>query len=106
MNKKLTIKINNTTQNKEKDYYKWDFRKAKEVSDKIKNWLRFDKKINWIDDYYWKDIPIPGIRWQKVMHPNFNKEEIILFKINSNDGSFILQHKSNDIIDAEVLKND
>ena len=95
-----------TTKQKEKADYKWDFRKAKEVSDRIKNWLRFDKKINWLDDYYWKDIPIPGIGWQKVMHPDFNKEEIILFKIDSNDGNFMLQHKSNDIIDAEVLEND
>jgi len=91
---------------KEKADYKWDFRKAKEVSDRIKNWLRFDKKINWLDDYYWKDIPIPGIGWQKVMHPDFNKEEILLFKIDSSDGNFMLQHKTNDIIDAEVLEND
>jgi len=95
-----------TTKQKEKADYKWDFRKAKEVSDRIKNWLRFDKKINWLDDYYWKEIPIPGIGWQKVMHPDFNKEEILLFKIDSTDGSFMLEHKSNDIIDAEVLEND
>jgi len=95
-----------TAKQKEKADYKWDFRKAKEVSDRIKNWLRFEKKINWLDDYYWKDIPIPGIGWQKVMHPDFNKEEIILFKIDSTDGNFMLQHKTNDIIDAEVLEND
>jgi len=95
-----------TTKQKEKADYKWDFRKAKEVSDRIKNWLRFDKKINWLDDYYWKDIPIPGIGWQKVMHPDFNKEEILLFKIDSSDGNFMLQHKTDDIIDAEVLEND
>jgi len=95
-----------TVKQKEKADYKWDFRKAKEVSDRIKNWLRFEKKINWLDDYYWKDIPIPGIGWQKVMHPDFNKEEIILFKINSTDGNFMLRHKTNDIIDAEVLEND
>jgi hypothetical protein len=95
-----------TEKQKQKADYKWDFRKAKEVSDRIKNWLRFDKKINWLDDYYWKDIPIPGIGWQKVMHPDFNKEEIILFKIDSNDGNFMLQHKTDEIIDAEVLEND
>jgi len=95
-----------TAKQKEKADYKWDFRKAKEVSDRIKNWLRFEKKVNWLDDYYWKDIPIPGIGWQKVMHPDFNKEEIILFKIDSTDGNFMLQHKTNDIIDAEVLEND
>ncbi len=95
-----------TKKQKEKADYKWDFRKAKEVSDRIKNWLRFEKKINWLDDYYWKDIPIPGIGWQKVMHPDFNKEEILLFKIDSRDGNFMLQHKTDDIIDAEVLEND
>jgi len=91
---------------KEKSDYKWDFKKAKDVSDRIKDWLRFEKNINWLDDFYWKDIPIPGIGWQKVMHPDFNKEEILLYKIDSSDGNFMLQHKTNDIIDAEVLEND
>jgi hypothetical protein len=91
---------------KEKSDYRWDFKKAKEVRDRIKDWLEFDKKINWLDDYYWKNIPIPGIGWQKVMHPDFNKEEILLYKIDSTNGNFMLTHKSNDIIDAEVLEND
>ena len=91
---------------KERSDYKWDFRKAKEVSDRIKDWLEFDKKVNWLDDFYWKDIPIPGIGWQKVMHPDFNKEEILLYKIDSTNGNFMLGHKTDDIIDAEVLEND
>jgi len=91
---------------KEKSDYRWDFKKAKEVSDRIKDWLEFDKKINWLDDFYWKNIPIPGIGWQKVMHPDFNKEEILLYKIDSTSGNFMLGYKSNDIIDAEVLEND
>jgi hypothetical protein len=41
-----------------------------------------------------------------MIHPDFNKEEILLFKIDSTDGSFMLEHKSDDIIDAEVLEND
>lgn len=95
-----------SSKNEEKLKYKWDFRKAKDVSDRIKDWLEFDKGINWLDDYYWKGVPIPGIGWQKVMHPDFNKEEILLYKIDSTDGQFMLNHKSNDIIDAEVLEND
>lgn len=91
---------------KEKMDYKWDFRKAKDVSDRIKDWLRFEKNINWLDDFYWKDIPIPGIGWQKVMHPDFNKEEILLYKIESQDGNYMIQYKTDDIIDAEVLEND
>jgi len=90
----------------EKQQYKWNFKKAKDISDKIKDWLEFEKGINWLDDYYWKGIPIPGIGWQKVVHPDFNKEEILLYKIDSVDGNFMLSHKTNDVIDAEVLEND
>ncbi len=90
----------------EKQQYKWNFKKAKDTSDKIKDWLEFEKGINWLDDYYWKGIAIPGIGWQKVVHPDFNKEEILLYKIDSSDGNFMLSHKTNDVIDAEVLEND
>lgn len=100
------FKPKENTKAKEKADYRWDFRKAKEVSDRIKDWLEFDKKINWLDDFYWKNIPIPGIGWQKVIHPDFNKEEILLYKIDSTDGSFMVEHKTDDIIDAEVLEND
>jgi len=100
------FKPKENTKAKEKADYRWDFRKAKDVSDRIKDWLEFDKKINWLDDFYWKEIPIPGIGWQKVQHPDFNKEEILLYKIDSTDGSFMLNHKTDDIIDAEVLEND
>jgi len=74
---------NQSQKSKEKQDYKWNFRKAKEVSDRIKDWLEFEKGINWLDDYYWKGKSIPGIGWQKVMHPDFNKEEILLFKIEN-----------------------
>lgn len=90
----------------EKQQYKWNFRKAKDTSDKIKDWLEFEKGINWLDDYYWKGIEIPGIGWQKVIHPDFNKEEILLYKIQSDNGQFLLNHKSDDIIEIEVLEND
>lgn len=91
---------------KEKADYKWDFKKAKEVSDKIKDWLEFEKNINWLEDFYLQDRPIPGIGWQEVQHPDFNKEEILLYKIDSLNGQFMLQHKSEEIIDAEILEND
>jgi hypothetical protein len=91
---------------KEKQEYKWDFRKAKDVSDRIKDWLEFEKGINWLDDFYWKGKTIPGIGWQKVMHPDFNKEEILLFKIDSVDGNYMIQYQSDEIIEAEVLEND
>ncbi len=95
-----------TKASQEKQDYKWNFKKAKEVSDKIKEWLEFEKGIDWLEDFYLQDIPIPGIGWQEVQHPDFNKEEILLYKIDSPNGKFMLQHKSEDIIDAEVLEND
>ncbi|MEA3554600.1 MAG: hypothetical protein U9R39_09440 [Campylobacterota bacterium] len=87
----------------EKEEYRWDFIKAKESSDKIKDWLEFEKGINWLDDYYWKNIPIPYIGWQKVKHPDFDKEEILLYKLDSEYGKILLNNKSDDIIDIEVL---
>ncbi|MEA3316162.1 MAG: hypothetical protein U9Q30_09920 [Campylobacterota bacterium] len=103
-NNQLKSKATSTSQ--EKSDYRWNFRKAKDVSDRIKEWLKFDKKINWLDDYYWKDIPIPGIGWQKVMHPDFNKEEILLYKVESKDGQFMIEHASDDIIEIEILENE
>ncbi len=94
-----------TKEQKEKQTYKWNFKKAQEVSNKIKDWLEFEKNINWLEDYYLKDIPIPGIGWHEVMHPDFNKEEILLFKINSEDGKFILKQNDPNIIDTEVLND-
>jgi len=95
-----------SAKSKEKQEYKWNFRKAKDVSDRIKDWLEFEKGINWLDDFYWKGKSIPGIGWQKVMHPDFNKEEILLYKIDSVDGNYMIQYQSDEIIDAEVLEND
>ena len=40
------------------------------------------------------------------MHPDFNKEEILLYKIDSSDGQFMLNHKSEEILEIEVLEND
>ncbi|MEA3511960.1 MAG: hypothetical protein U9R37_00010 [Campylobacterota bacterium] len=95
-----------SAKSKEKADYRWDFRKAKDTSDRIKEWLEFEKGINWLEDFYLKDIPIPGIGWSDVMHPDFNKEEILLFKIDSQNGQYLLKNKSDDIIEAEVLDHD
>ena len=117
-NYKLSTPKITTPQSKkaqEKADYRWDFRKAKDISDKIKSWLDFDVKVKWMDKYYWKDIfefSIPTrqgdfkIGWKEVMHPDFNKKEILLYKIDSTDDNFMLEHKSDEIIDAEVLEND
>jgi len=88
----------------EKAAYKWDFRKAKNVSDKIRNWLDFEAKIDWRDLYYFKDInPFTinarngklTIFYKDLMHPDFNKEETILYIKNESEKS--------DIIDVELL---
>jgi len=89
-----------TTKQQEKQDYRWDFRKAKDISDRIKEWLEYEKNIDWLNDYYLKDIAIPGLGWQEVQHPDFNKEEILLFKLDSKDA----QHLLNDNIeDVEIV---
>ncbi len=102
------FKPKENTKAKEKSDYRWDFYKAKEQSDKIKDWLDFEMKIDWLNDHYYKDLPIFNgkIGWQKVKHADFNKDEILLYKVESDNGSFMIQHKTDDIIDAEVLEND
>ncbi|MEA3383410.1 MAG: hypothetical protein U9Q20_01865 [Campylobacterota bacterium] len=80
----------------EQQKYRFDFRKAKDISDKIKDYLEFERNINWLDDYYMKDKPIPGgVGYHEVMHPDFNKKEILLYIIESDNKS--------DIIDIELL---
>jgi len=98
---------------KEKADYKWDFRKAKDISDKIKDWLEFDAKINWMEKYYWKDIRqfeiktndgILKLAWTKMPHPDFNKDEILLFKLDTKEAKYLL---NNDTIDTvEVIEHD
>ena len=90
----------------EKSAYKWEFKKAKDVSDKIKDWLTFEGKIDWRDLYYYKDInPFTinakngklSIYYKDVMHPEFNKKETILYTENEDENS--------DIIDVEIINN-
>jgi len=111
INKKMIIKnynnnSNQTEKQKQKADYRWDFRKAKDTSDRIKEWLEFEKGIKWLEDFYLKDIPIPGIGWRDVMHPDFNREEILLFKIDSQNGQYMLKNTNDDIIEAEVQEHD
>jgi hypothetical protein len=98
---------------KEKSDYKWDFRKAKDISDKIKDWLEFDAKINWMEEYYWKDIAQFDIKtnngtlklgWAKMPHPDFNKDEILLFRVDTNDAKHLFNNGEIDTV--EVIEND
>ena len=106
INAKIFKPKEQSAKQQEKADYRWDFRKAKESSDKIKQWLEFEKGINWLEDFYLKDIQLPGIGWSDVIHPDYNKEEILLYKIDSQNGQYMLNNKSDDIIDTEVLRND
>ncbi len=81
----------NQNNNEQKDY-RWKFKKDQSDSDKIKDWLDFDIKLDWKEVYYWKDIRIFTVKtknnnvvisWKKVMHPDFNKEEILLSIISN-----------------------
>jgi len=80
----------NTSSSIEQKNYRWEFRKAKNISDKIKDWLLFDIKLDWKELYYWKGIKefdiktnqgILKLGWEEKMHPDFNKEELLLFRI-------------------------
>ncbi|MDC0932435.1 hypothetical protein OAR97_01175 [Arcobacteraceae bacterium] len=102
-----------TAKQKEKADYKWDFRKAKDISDKIKDWLEFDAKINWMEEYYWKDIRqfeiktndgILKLAWTKMPHPDFNKDEILLFKVDTDEAKYLLNNENIDTV--EVIEND
>ncbi len=90
----------------EQKNYTWDFRKAEKISNEIKNFLEFEKGIKWLEDYYLKDIPIPGVGWQDVMHPHLNKEEIILFKLDSEHEQFMINYQSDDILEVEVVNDE
>ncbi|MGB5791857.1 hypothetical protein, partial [Poseidonibacter sp.] len=113
MNKKIIVKTNtSSTHNQEKANYKWDFRKVKNTSDKIKNWLTFDLKLDWMELYYWKDIKLFEIKtnqgvlklgWKKMPHTDFNKDEILLFRIDTSEAKSLL---SEHIDTVEVIENE
>jgi plasmid replication initiation protein len=97
---------------KEKQEYRWEFRKLKDTSDKIEQWLDFTVGIDFIKLYV-----IPGIKefeiktkqdiiklgWQYIMHPDYNTRQLLLFRIESDLGQALLEHRDEDIIDIEIL---
>jgi len=94
----------NSVKNEQKEY-RWNFRKAKDISDKLKKYLKFELGINYLD-YYWEDtrpFTVKGISydWRDVMHPDFNKNEILLFIVDEKDeNSKYLLNYEEDIIDV------
>ncbi|MGB3751302.1 MAG: hypothetical protein WA945_07010 [Arcobacteraceae bacterium] len=56
-----------------------EYFKVEAISNKIKETLTFEYKIDWLNDYYWKDIPIKNIGWQKCKHPFKQYDQIILY---------------------------
>ena len=113
--KKENIKLSNIKESKSNSNasqdlkkYRWEFRKAKDISDKLKKWLQFDAKIDWMEKYYWQDIKVFEIKtkqgvlklaWEEKMHPDFNKKEILLFRIEDKNKMI-----EDDIIDVEPVK--
>ena len=118
MQKKRKI-VENENKNlgiQEQKQYAWDFKKAKDKSDKIKDFLDFDLGVDWLNIYYLKDIKtfevvfkneVVKIGWQDVMHPHFDKEEILLFRIYddvadmTNEERYLLENNSVDVIEVE-----
>lgn len=97
-----------------------DFFQAEAVSNKIKNILEFDLKINWLD-HYWDNIPINGIKWQECKHPFRGGDQTILYfdeeslafnnfkdKIDSqsNQSNIISIDVDTVAFDTEKIKND
>jgi len=108
--KQTQVQATQTT-NAEKQAYRWEFKKAKAISDKIKDWLDFDLGVDWLNDYYLKDIKefeVNGIKfsYQDVMHPDFNKNETLLFKLNDENGEYLLKHRTDDVLDVELIEKD
>ena len=99
--RKRVKELEKSQEQQEKSDYKWNFKKAKHISDKLKDWLEFDLGLDWKEKYYWKDIyefeikarnGILKIGWKKMPHPDFNKDEILLFKIDdeSEDSQYLV----------------
>jgi len=99
----------------EQKQYAWDFKKAKYKSDKIKDFLDFDLGVDWLNIYYLKDIKtfevvfkneVVKIGWQDVMHPHFDKEEILLFRIYddvsdmSDEEIYLLENGGKDLMEV------
>jgi len=72
---------------KEKKPENWDFKKAKETSDRLKEWFMFEICFDWQEEYYNNNITTfeyDGVHygWKKIKHPSFKKVEIFLFVVD------------------------
>jgi len=103
---KMTEKQKLEQSERQKSAYVWEFKKAKHDSNKIKDWLTFKLGIDWLNEYYMKDLPIEikgtdgdiKIGYKNMLCPWENNDEIILFVIEdtrSNHGG---------IEDAEIIE--
>ena len=79
------------------------------MSDKLKDWLEFVKGVRWLEDYYLEDKPLPvGILVKKVIDPDFNREEILLYtekkqKNHQENKLYIENLAKENIIDVEEV---
>lgn len=112
INAKQYIKNTPSSTQNEKQTYKWNFKKAKEMSDKIKDWLQFEVKYDWLNLHFYKGEKSFFINTRQeslhigitdMPHPDFNKKEILLFKIDSDDGQYLSNFHP---IDIEVIEYD
>ena len=102
--RKAVEALKKSKEQQEKAAYKWNFRKAKYASDKLKDYFMFDVAFDWQEEYYWKDIKTfeynsVNYSWQKVLHPDFGKEETLLFVVEQDE---YLANTTADILDVEV----
>lgn len=91
--------------NKENKINNWDFTKAKENSDRLKDWFVFDICLDWQEEYYNKNITTfeyDGVHygWQKVNHSSFENREVLLFIID--EDPYLAKNRS-DVLDVEIV---
>jgi len=109
-NKKFKPK--NSEKLQEKQEYKWEFDKLKATSEKIEQWLDFTVKIDWVKEYYLNNIdtfviktPKEDIKigWRKIFNPYTKGEFLMLFRVETEQGQVLIEHKQDEIIDIEIL---
>jgi hypothetical protein len=91
---------NKTIKAQEKADYKWDFEKAVIISDKIKEWLKKEYDVNWIDFINeYKQFEFKNIGWKTIAHPHLNRVETLLF-LNDNK-----KKNENESINLNTISN-
>jgi len=83
--------------NSEQKDYAWEYKKAKEISDRVKDYYYFEKGIDVLNDYYMKDIPFEGFEFKEATHPYLDKSEVFIIPIN-------LESK-NETINIDILED-